>query len=365
MQQITQTQSGWAAIAVAICCLFGNLQAQPPRSMQIDLDQGRFVGMPIHWGKVDGALLDRSGRIRQFEQREVRQHQLLDEVFAPASLAESRAQLQAEMGSAYETQVTGPYVIATPRGESGRWENCFRTLMAGYTRYFNTRGWPIRSPDFPLIIIVLADQQAFLQKAALETKSNQLLENVAGIYVPHSNRCLLFNLGGKDATNWEATQATIVHEAVHQLAYNTGVHERLFQHPLWVIEGLATMFEVPAVYDVRLSADTPLDRIHSSKAREVIGVVGKDSSILGEKLEDLVASDHLFRVHTSEAYALAWALTYYLAERMPKQYFEYIALQRQRGFEAYPAEARQMDFRKAFAMSPTQLAPHLLRALVP
>lgn len=333
--------------------------------MQIDLDQGRLVGIPIHWGTVDGALLDRSGRIRLFEQREVRQHRLLEEFFVPASLAEARAQLQAEMGPAFETQVTGPYVIAAPRGEIGRWESCFRSLLAGYTRYFETRGWPLRTPDFPLIIIVLPDRQSFLQKASQETKSTRLLENIAGMYVPASNRCLLFNLQGGEETNWEATEATVVHEAVHQLAYNTGLHERLFEHPLWMVEGLATMFEVPSVYKGRLSSDTAVDRIHRDKAREVVSLVGQDTGALGEKLEDLVASDHLFRVHTAEAYALAWAMTYYLVERMPKQYFEYIAVQRRRGFETYPADARLIDFRQAFSMTPAQLASPVLRMLGP
>lgn len=40
-----------------------------------------------------------------------------------------------------------------------------------------------------------------------------------------------------------AAAATVVHEAVHQLAFHTGVQSPYVQYPLWISEGLATAFE--------------------------------------------------------------------------------------------------------------------------
>ena len=43
----------------------------------------------------------------------------------------------------------------------------------------------------------------------------------------------------------ERTVATIVHEATHQISYNTGLQTRFADNPFWVSEGLAVYFETP------------------------------------------------------------------------------------------------------------------------
>src|SRR5436190_8860041 len=40
---------------------------------------------------------------------------------------------------------------------------------------------------------------------------------------------------------------TMIHEATHQVAFNTGLHSRIGENPRWVVEGLATVFEAPGV----------------------------------------------------------------------------------------------------------------------
>jgi Protein of unknown function (DUF1570) len=340
-----------------------SLQAQPPKSLLVDLQAGQFVGLPIHWGTIDAALLEPNGQIRVFQQHEVRQHQLLDINFQPMSAVETRTKLQAEMGSGYETQITGPYVIAAPKGEVSRWESRFRSLLAGYQRYFETRGWSLRSPDFPLTVIVLPNQSEFAKMASRESAGSTIGKNLAGMYLTRTNRCLLYHLSSGKSTDWETTEATIVHEAVHQLAYNTGLHERLFEHPIWMVEGLATMFEVAAVYDNNVPNSEVRMRINKEKAGHIKQFIGDDASGLGDFFDNLVSSDHLFRTHPHEAYSLAWAMTFYLAERMPKQYFEYIELQRQRGFQLYSESDRNLDFRRAFNLTPNQLAAPVLKLI--
>ncbi|MFO0943546.1 MAG: DUF1570 domain-containing protein, partial [Pirellulales bacterium] len=256
--------------------------AQPPRSLLVEITGGKFVGLPIHWGKVDAALLEPTGQIRIFEQNEVVQHQLLDEFFQPVNLSDARSKLQQELGSSYETSISAPYIIAAPVGQASRWESRFRTLLSGYVRYFETRGLSLRKPDFPLVIVVTPNRDEFSKFAHRETRGATLGDNLAGMYVPKTNRCILFNLPSGGTTNWQATEATIVHEAVHQLAYNTGVHERLFEHPLWFVEGLATMFEMPAVYDSSASRAGTIDRLYPSRAAEVIRLVDNDPAQLGD-----------------------------------------------------------------------------------
>lgn len=337
--------------------------AQEPRNLLLEVPEGRFVGLPIHWSPREVALLESSGQIRLFEAEKVVEHQLLDELFQPQDLLQASLELQAEMGSSYETLVTGPYVICAPVGGAKRWETRFRSLLAGYIRYFEVRGWPIRKPDFPLSIIILPNREDFFRLGNQEIGGKAMASNLAGMYVPRTNRCLLYHIDhGGSSTNWQATEATIVHEAIHQLAYNTGAHERLFEHPLWFVEGLATMFEVPAVYDPTVRVSNIESRVHQEKL-DAFKALDLDSDKLGAYLQNLVAGDKLFGSQPEAAYALSWALTYYLIERMPTEYYDLVIRQQARGFQPYTAGDREQDFRSAFQMAPHELAPQVLQLL--
>lgn len=359
--------SPWA-LTISLIGLLSSLlgssaQAQPPLSLQVDVPRGRFVGLPIHWGTRDAALLESSGRIHVFESPEILNHQLLEEVFQPQTLQQANLQLQAELGSQFETLVTGPYVIGAPTGESRRWESRFRALLAGYMRYCEVRGWSLRKPDFPLVVIVMPSRAEFERFSSRELGGKDIPGNLAGMYIPRSNRCIVYHIGHSEATtNWAATEETITHEAIHQLAYNTGLHERLFQNPLWLVEGLATMFEVPAFYDTSLQRSTVVDRIHQGKAAELQGLL-KEPQHLSELLQNLIDSDQLYRQKPDLAYALGWAMVFYLAERMPTEFYDYVGRQRARGFHEYTAGDRYQDFRAAFQMTPEQLSPQIQRLL--
>ena len=57
---------------------------------------------------------------------------------------------------------------------------------------------------------------------------------------------------------------TVIHEATHQVAFNTGVHSRLASHPRWAVEGLATVFEAEGIR-VRHDLTSPIDRINRER----------------------------------------------------------------------------------------------------
>jgi hypothetical protein len=348
---------------LVLVLLAGSAFAQPPRNMLVDGPEGRSIGLPIHWTSLEAALLQPNGKIQIFETQQITNHKILPEFFQPQSLQDARQELQAEVGDQFDTFVSGPYVIAAPRGQAGRWDARFKTMLAGYLRFFRVRGWPLRKPDFPLTVIVLPSREAFLERASREVDAGSIMPNLAGMYVPRTNRCLLYQVShGKDSTNWQATEETVVHEAVHQLAYNTGIHERLFKHPLWFVEGLATMFEVPAVYDSDHQQNSIESRYHPEKM-QVLQRYSTSSQELGMHLTQLIESDSLFRSEPQLAYALGWGLSFYLVERMPRQYVDFISLQRERGFQQYGPADRLIDFRQAFQTTPEQISPQILRLL--
>ncbi|MEZ6138635.1 MAG: DUF1570 domain-containing protein [Pirellulaceae bacterium] len=331
-----------------------------PRTLSVLLQSGRSEGLPIHWTTLDAVLLQRDGGFRSFEMDELRSHQLLEEPFTPQSLPEARGQLAAELGVGFETIVAAPYVIAAPRGSAARWQERFTRLQAGYWRYFEVRGWPLRKPDFPLIVIVFPDRASFLRYAS--TQVGSLPDQAVGCYFPRSNRCILYQIGHSKHTDWSATEATVVHEAIHQLAYNTGVHERLFENPLWFVEGLATMFEESAVYDTRAARSAITDRMNASMLARLRPMLA-DPVALEQKVHSLITSDDFYRSNALDAYALGWAMTFTVAERMPREFGDYIQLQTRRGMGQYSAGQRQADFRDAFHTSPDMLAYQMRKLL--
>lgn len=333
-----------------------------PKLLEVEVATRKIIGMPIHWGNTHGAMLTADGGLHLFKLEQVRNHRLLNENFLPHSLPEARSRLQAELGSRYQTLIAGPYVIAAPAGESSRWQARFIALLGGYTRYFDLRGWSLRHPDFPMIIIVFGTRQEFLQYAAAQ--SSQLSDQAGGCYFPRSNRCILYQIPGHAGTNWSQTEATIVHEAVHQLAFNTGVHERMFANPLWFVEGLATMFERPAVYELGVNRSVTGDRIHAEKL-EYLRPLLENPAKLESLIEGLVHSDHLFETDPETAYALAWALTFYFAERMPSEYQTLMRLQSKRPYGDYPSQQRERDFQSAIQVAPSMLAARLTHFFEP
>ena len=363
---------------LAILCLLGghgveSIRAQAPKLFDVEVPAGHLVGLPVHWGTYDAVLLEPSGQMQFIEQSDVQSHRTLPYDFAPQSVADARAELQNELGANYETIVFGPYVIAAPLGQAEHWRTRFSRLLAGYLRYFEVRHWPLRRPDFPLRVVVYATRAEFMAYSSRQVK--QIPSSMVGCYSPRTNRCALYNIdlpsstnanastsAARDAaTNWSETEATIVHEAVHQLAYNSGIHERLSMEPLWFIEGLACMFEQPSVYDSgqKGSLASRMDPARQQRLKAVID----QPSLLVSYLQSLSESDELFERNIEVAYDLSWALTFYVAERMPAEFRQYSRALASRPFGEYPSIERSRDFRNAFGGDLSLLAGRLMHML--
>ncbi len=334
-------------------------QVGAPPVLKVGLNNGQqLFGMPIHWSPVEAVLLENSGKMNYLRHEEISSHGVLKEPFLPHTPIEARHRLQQELGNSFEILIQGQYVIAAPSGHAARWRDRFQSLLSGYQRYFEIRGWPIHAADFPMIAIVFPDRGAF---TAYCTREGQAAPpNVVGCYYPKSNRCVLYDQDRSFGANRAETEATIVHEAVHQLAYNTGIHERLFENPRWLVEGLATVFEQPAVYDLRTNRSTIESRMLHSKVVAIQPLL-RDPAGLERQLHGLIESDQLFTQDAELAYALSWAMLFYLSERMPTEFGELLSSQSRRGFGTYSAGARVADFRKTVRLDAGSLALQMQR----
>lgn len=359
----------------AVLCLLSSSRvqtshAQAPKLLQVEVPGGHYVGLPVHWGTYDAVVLEPNGQMQFIEQSEVKSQSVLPYDFAPQTIADARVELQNELGANYETVVLGPYVIAAPVGQAEYWRARFRRLLSGFLRYFEVRHWSLRRPDFPLRVVVYATRAEFMAYSSRQVK--QIPSSMVGCYSPRTNRCALYNIdlpsvqatnAPKDkATNWSETEATIVHEAVHQLAYNSGIHERLSMDPLWFIEGLACMFEQPGVYDSAQQSGTLASRMDPARRQRLQAIIDHPKLFLAH-LQSLSESDDLFEREVEVAYDLSWALTFYVAERMPAEFRKYSSVLAARPFGEYPSIERGRDFRQVFGGDLSLLAGRLTHML--
>lgn len=135
-----------------------------------------------------------------------------------------------------------------------------------------------------------------------------------------------------------------IHEATHQLAYNCGIHNRYFNNPVWLVEGLAMYFEAAA----RSRWEKP-GEIHPQRLDLFLRSCQTDRPI---PLDTLITQDKIFSTQNPDAdvvYASAWALFYYLVWQQPEKLFDYmydLSLRMSEGF--YKAPERKKDFETYF-----------------
>jgi hypothetical protein len=137
-----------------------------------------------------------------------------------------------------------------------------------------------------------------------------------------------------------------LHEACHQIAFNTGLQRRLGDYPLWLSEGIATFFESPDFSSATGWGGTgKVNWYNLGNLRKYARQRPQDS------LMKLLVQDDLLRQGetSAAAYAESWGLTFYLIKRKPKQFVDYLKKLRSRP-PGNPSDAKQRldDFRASF-----------------
>jgi hypothetical protein len=240
----------------------------------------------------------------------------------------------------------------------------FERLYMAFTNYWSHKGFELTEPEFPLVAVIFADKQAYLKfsRADLGTAG----ESIVGYFHLATNRMTMYDLTGAASAGRQSvmvsnaaqinqilaqpealqTVSTIIHEATHQIAFNCGLHTRLSDCPVWFSEGIAVFFETP---DLR-----------SANGRNGIGAVNQPRLDLFQKYLTYRPSDSLItllatdkRLHDAKqsltAYAEAWALTYFLIKKHPKEYVAYLQmLSKKKPLMRDTPETRLNEFQQAF-----------------
>ena len=277
--------------------------------------------------------------------------------YSVASVAELRNDLRAEFGSDYEVLATNSFLVVQPRGRGDRWPRMFEQSHRAFIAFMKKRGVRIRKGRFPLIAIVFPDEQAMY--AEFERQEIQV-SRVAGIYSGDSNRVMTHD-GGQSAF----VAATVRHEAAHQSAFNFGVPSRVNDTPRWITEGIGQMFEPSAMAEIATSRLS--DRVNRDSLRFIRSQTrSRDNTKFSQAMMQLISNEAMFEDPKKivEAYAVSWAMMFYLAERQPKAFAEILQHTATRpAFQAYTRTERLQDFERIVGEPPLEFSRRVLHWL--
>lgn len=276
-----------------------------------------IVGTPLVTAQDGGQMvLTDEGKLLVVQPESVLAREVVAGPFAPIDEEEMGRRLLAELPTGFAIHRTKNYVIAhNTIPNYVRWVGTlFDSLHRGFHQYFKKQSWPLEKPEFPLVAIVFADRASF--EAYAREELGQASQTVIGYYNLETNRMITFYV--PDA---ERNVATLVHEATHQLAYNTGLQTRFADNPMWVSEGLAVFFESPNFNNPSgWQGAGRVNRVNLLRFHDYVPRRGPTS------LATLLSEDDRFRdpATAADAYSEAWAFTYFLMRTQKKEYIDFL-----------------------------------------
>jgi hypothetical protein len=288
-------------------------------------------------------LLTDDGVLWPLPKEEIVSRKSDDKPFAPLPAAELAKKLTAELPAGFKIHQTKNYLICYNTSQAyAQWVGgLFERLNSAFYNYWTRRGIEMRPSQFPLVALVFDSKSSYAQHARGEL--GDATGSIIGYYSLKTNRMTTYDLtgveefggGGKATTaarvnqilskpGAERTVATIVHEATHQLAFNSGLQVRYADIPMWVSEGLAIYFETPD-----LESKTGWRNVGGVNRVNLVNYrkASADGSLVS--LEQLLSDDKRFRDPTTAAtaYAQAWALNYFLLKAKSDDYVKYLKAQ--------------------------------------
>ena len=315
-------------------------------------------------------LLTQDGRLWPLPKEEIVSRKSDDKLFQPLTKADFNKQLLAGLPQGFKIHQTKHYSIAynTSLGYAQWVGALYERLYSAFYVYWPSKGAELKEPEFPLAAVVFDTRASYEQYARNELGASTA--TIMGYYSLPTNMVTMYDLTGQEESqariskilsqpNSERNVATIVHEATHQLAFNSGLQQRFTDTPFWVSEGLAVYFETPD--------------LDSAKGWKKIGAVNRYNLINFRKylrtrepgaLSKLLSDDKRFRdpATMADAYSEAWALNYYLINTQGHTYSKYLkVLAEQTPLVMQEPAARQEQFLKLFGRSLEELEADFLK----
>ncbi|MCS7467511.1 DUF1570 domain-containing protein [Stieleria sp. ICT_E10.1] len=319
----------------------GRCGAAAPALIEFTMGSNSLLGIPIMDFPSELIVLARDGQLHTLTGKAKENIRTLEASYQPATTMEMKVDLQKEFGRDFEVISTQHFLVVQPRGRGERWPQLFERSHRAFVAYMSRRGVQIRRGRFPMVAVVMPDSAAMY--AELQ-RMNVDVKRVAGIYARESNRVITH-----DGGHLRFIADTVRHEAAHQSAYNYNVHSRVVITPRWVTEGVGQMFEPEAMVRGQSGLHTR-DRVNQSSLEQLrTRYDGGRSPEFADAVRDLVGANEMFNnpATTADAYAVAWAMMFYLAEREPERFTAVLSGTASRGtYQPYDRFARLNDFER-------------------
>jgi len=260
-----------------------------------------------------------------------------------------------------------PFIVVytTSRAFANWYGGLLQALHEQYVLRWKRLGVELTKPEFPMVAIVLSNEDRYRQYAMRDNVS--LSKEQCAYYHKLTNRIAMYDMSGQQAlqeNNQRRANSTdiqrfltqrqsynnimaVIHEAVHQVGFNTGMHPRFAPNPIWLCEGLAVFHEVPDTKNRR--GWTPGPHVNGDRLERLKEYLRKQP--LESPIQKMIKEDKLFsRAETAlDHYALAWGLIYYLDRKHPKELAAYLKrLQEKTPLSDDSGEIRIDDFESCF-----------------
>jgi hypothetical protein len=362
--------------SIAFCLAFAASSALGAPLIELTTAGKPVQGRQLASSKKFCFLIDIDGRLIQVPLNTVTDFRMVEPEFKGRPLMEVKKALSAELGSSFEVAIRGMYVVAAPRGKADHFASLFDQTAREFLQYLRIRKFKVTDPDLPLIAVVYPTREQFVAQCAKDSVNAG--RTIRGYYDQRSNRVSLYDDPLEEAlaaaaakleprhgiaspretksvakqveANSKATDSTTMsretamHEAIHQLAFNSGLHSRLGNNPIWVVEGLAMQFERgrDGYVKTKTSQRVSVPRLENFETY-------RKKNRQGGALAQMIASDEGFKSRPLDNYGEAWLFTNYLIETRAQKFGWYLqTLAARNPLDAYPEEERLRDFQANF-----------------
>ena len=256
-----------------------------------------------------------NGALRSVHQDEVTP---TDRPFEPATKKDLAAELLQQF-KGFKTKSTKRYLSIYNTSDTFCESKLtiLETMYPMLVSYFRRQGLEPHAPATPMVVVMFRTKQEF-------HRFREMPDSILAYYNTVSNRVFLYQHSKQDVDApliaLKQSTSTIAHEGVHQILHNIGIQNRLSRWPMWISEGLPEYLSPTSMGRRRKwgGVGVPNDlRMH-----ELGKHLGDQSFRLGtgSLIRDLLTAERL----NSKEYAVAWALTHYLATKRKDEFFSYL-----------------------------------------
>ena len=312
-------------------------------------------------------LEERDGRWRVLQAKDMLEQTSDDVAFEPYTHEELKKRLKAEFPKEFRIVETQRYVIVFDTTIAyAKWcGELLEQLDTAFLEHWREKGFELTEPEFPLVAVIFADRGNFVRCTAPEV--GPAVTQINAYFSQDSNRIVFYDLTGlevyggvRGTTNKRIREimsrpdsakavSTFVHEATHQISYNCGLLQRHSACPIWVSEGIATLYETPDFNSVKAwSSDLKVNQLRLNHFYRYI--VERNPQ---EPAKQLVESDEPFQLASNtmllDAYATCWTMTHFLNAEYGDKLVEYLkVISEKKPFLRDDKETRLRDFESVF-----------------